>query len=96
MNAAEQLPTYDHHGRHDLIVETARLAFEIEAAERRGDGPGQARRRIEYHRAMAELLARTAADNRQAQARIEWARRDHLQQADTYQHELEKFGAGGE
>jgi len=84
------LPTHSPD-RRDLVTRIARLALNIESAEIASDAAAIARQSAEYHRAMAELLARTASDSREGQAKIEWARRDHLRQAEAHQHELEQL-----
>lgn len=80
--------------RDALIAETSRLAFEIEAAQRHPPAMhdpeplSQLRRRASYHAKMAELLALTVSWHPAGQAKVEWARRDHLRLADSYERSV--------
>lgn len=90
----EALPTYDDQTREDLITETARLALNIERAERANDAATEAGQRVQYHTAMAELLARTESFNKTAQGQVAANRREHLRLAAAYQRELEQLRGG--
>ncbi len=85
------LPTYDEQTQDDLITQASRLAFQAEAAGERGDFRAEARLRMQYHAAQAELLARTTAWCDEAQARNEQTRRQHLCSAQHYRWELEQL-----
>ncbi|WFM72931.1 hypothetical protein [Halomonas sp. CKK8] len=94
MEATKQMPT-DDTSRHDLITAASRAAFQIEAAERRGDAREEARQRVIYHTTQAELLARTLAYDRDAQAQIAINREDHRRKAEAYQRELDRLEGQG-
>jgi len=70
--------------RHNLITESARLALQIEDAENSGNAVAEARLRVRYHSAQAELIGLT-------QGASLAARESHLALARTYQRELVKL-----
>lgn len=94
MTAMTQLPTYNDQSREDLVTETARLALQIERAERSSDARAQASLRVQYHTVMAELLARTDSFHRTARGRVAANRREHQRLAAAYQRELEQLEEG--
>ncbi|SDF72146.1 hypothetical protein SAMN05216571_101381 [Onishia taeanensis] len=71
--------------RHELIIESARLALQIEDAENRGNAVAEARRRMTYHTGQAELTGLTKGGSLAAQE-------NHLVLARTYQRELYRLG----
>lgn len=94
MDVAQHMPT-DDTSRHDLITTSMRAAFQIEAAERRGDAREEARQRVTYHTAQAELLARTLAYDPAAQAQIRKNREGHRRKAEAYQREFDRLEGQG-
>ncbi|MGM0703862.1 MAG: hypothetical protein ACQEUG_15885 [Pseudomonadota bacterium] len=93
MQGIAELPTYTDTGREDLIALVQCLAFEL-AQERLGNGAAEARQRVRYHAAHAELLARTTAHDATAQRRIEQERAYHEARARAFQRELGQLGGG--
>ena len=73
--------------RHNLITESARLALQIEDAENSGNAIAEARLRVRYHTAQAELITLTPGGSLEA-------REDHLALARSYQIELYRLGGG--
>ena len=107
MNQPLNMPTVpsaerERH-RADLITSTSRLAFEIEACERRAPhlaahgikSPHQLRLRERFHREMAELMALTPAWCPDKAAVIRDNRQGHLDLAGTYQRELDRLEGQG-
>ncbi|MCL7938800.1 hypothetical protein M8009_00590 [Halomonas sp. ATCH28] len=90
MEVAQHMAT-DDPSWHDLITAASRAAFQIEAAELRGDAREEVRQRVIYHTAQAELLARTLAYDRAAQAQIAKNQQDHRCKAEAYQRELDRL-----
>ncbi|MCE8042467.1 hypothetical protein HOP60_09905 [Halomonas daqingensis] len=80
----------------DLIDRATRLAFLVEAAERRERKATKDRllALIAYHETMAELSARTTAWCAEAQRRIDSARTDHEAKARKATQELEQLEGG--
>lgn len=83
--------TRPNHTRDDLVTETSRLALEIDVAERKGRAVLEARLRVRFHTAMADLLALAMSDHPGAQTRTEQSRRDHLARAAAYRRELDQL-----
>lgn len=82
--------------RGDLITATSRLAFEVEAAEREGARLEIVRLRIEYHQAMADLLALTSSWSPDGQRKVSEARDGHLDVLAGYRAEMKRLEGGAE
>lgn len=80
--------------RVDLITRTSSLAFEVEAAEREESRITVVRLRVEYHQAMADLLARTESWCLDGERKVARARADHLDVLAGYRGELALLEAG--
>ncbi|QTP60907.1 hypothetical protein HNO53_20635 [Billgrantia antri] len=80
-----------------MIVRTARLAFQIEAAERREYAAKRERLRalVEFHYTMADLLARTDSWSPEGQAKVHTERAKHMDAAQRYRAELKQLEGGG-
>lgn len=89
-----EAPATAHHRREGLITRTSRLAFEVEAAEREGSRITLVRLRIDYHQAMAELLAATSSWCLDGERQVARARADHLDVLAGYRAELARLEAG--
>ncbi|NIC05233.1 hypothetical protein [Billgrantia bachuensis] len=85
-----------HGPDKDLIDRATRLAFLVEAAERRERKASRDRllALIAYHETMAELTSRTTAWCDGAQQRIESARTDHCEKARAAKAELAQHEGG--
>lgn len=89
--------------RTDLITSTSRLAFEIEAFERRGphlsahgiNSQDHLRLRERFHREMAELMALTPSWCAEKAGVIRDNRQGHLDLAAAYQRELDRLEGQG-
>jgi hypothetical protein len=83
-------PAVVYHNNTDLIARIARMAFEVEAAERREQAAkaDRLRKTAAYHEAMAELCARTTAYCTDAQVRVHRSRAGHAELAQTARAEL--------